>query len=233
MQKQPNSQMCFVCGLENPIGLKMAFYEAGPGQLSDHLGQVELGNMLRWPNKFQPKEQPKDKASLGSSREAILLSVAEMSAATAFVLVLLYHKYGLFHLKFSSPTIYRTFDIISAGVSPNGRRLTKYIETHREKGPTKGAPLAGEVARGAWGCSCGLLPDRQGSMEGNQVNGRQQVVDAPVSVVCIAAMWAGTRPASTTRGAGRPGCPGHPGQSAEPGTQWSFSCRPRKVCAGS
>lgn len=27
MRKQPNSKMCFVCGLENPIGLKMAFYE--------------------------------------------------------------------------------------------------------------------------------------------------------------------------------------------------------------
>ena len=27
MQKQPNSQMCFVCGLENPIGLKASFYE--------------------------------------------------------------------------------------------------------------------------------------------------------------------------------------------------------------
>ena len=33
MKKQPNSQMCFVCGLENPIGLKMAFYE-------DELGRV-------------------------------------------------------------------------------------------------------------------------------------------------------------------------------------------------
>jgi uncharacterized protein (TIGR00369 family) len=27
MQKQPNSKMCFACGLENPIGLKMAFYQ--------------------------------------------------------------------------------------------------------------------------------------------------------------------------------------------------------------
>ena len=27
MKKQPNSRMCFVCGLENPIGLRMAFYE--------------------------------------------------------------------------------------------------------------------------------------------------------------------------------------------------------------
>jgi uncharacterized protein (TIGR00369 family) len=27
MKKQPNSQLCFVCGLENPIGLKMAFYQ--------------------------------------------------------------------------------------------------------------------------------------------------------------------------------------------------------------
>jgi uncharacterized protein (TIGR00369 family) len=33
MKKQPNSQMCFVCGLENPIGLKMAFYEDDEGRV--------------------------------------------------------------------------------------------------------------------------------------------------------------------------------------------------------
>jgi acyl-coenzyme A thioesterase PaaI-like protein len=27
MQKQPNSRMCFVCGLQNPVGLHLAFYE--------------------------------------------------------------------------------------------------------------------------------------------------------------------------------------------------------------
>lgn len=27
MKKQPNSRMCFVCGLQNPIGLKLAFYQ--------------------------------------------------------------------------------------------------------------------------------------------------------------------------------------------------------------
>jgi uncharacterized protein (TIGR00369 family) len=27
MQKQPNSRMCFLCGLQNPIGLKLAFYD--------------------------------------------------------------------------------------------------------------------------------------------------------------------------------------------------------------
>jgi acyl-coenzyme A thioesterase PaaI-like protein len=27
MQKQPNSRMCFVCGLQNPAGLHLAFYE--------------------------------------------------------------------------------------------------------------------------------------------------------------------------------------------------------------
>jgi len=27
MRKQPNSRMCFVCGLQNPVGLKLAFYE--------------------------------------------------------------------------------------------------------------------------------------------------------------------------------------------------------------
>ena len=33
MKKQPNSQMCFVCGMENPIGLKLAFYETGDGRV--------------------------------------------------------------------------------------------------------------------------------------------------------------------------------------------------------
>ncbi len=27
MNKQPNSRKCFVCGLQNPVGLKLAFYE--------------------------------------------------------------------------------------------------------------------------------------------------------------------------------------------------------------
>ena len=29
--KQPNSRYCFVCGRENPYGLKMSFYEVEPG----------------------------------------------------------------------------------------------------------------------------------------------------------------------------------------------------------
>ena len=33
MKKQPNSQMCFACGLENPIGLKIAFYEDDDGRV--------------------------------------------------------------------------------------------------------------------------------------------------------------------------------------------------------
>ena len=32
MQKQPNSRMCFVCGIENPIGLKLSFYTDGEGR---------------------------------------------------------------------------------------------------------------------------------------------------------------------------------------------------------
>lgn len=27
MRKQPNSRMCFLCGMQNPAGLKLAFYE--------------------------------------------------------------------------------------------------------------------------------------------------------------------------------------------------------------
>jgi len=32
--KQPNSKQCFVCGLENPIGLKMHFYLSGHGEVT-------------------------------------------------------------------------------------------------------------------------------------------------------------------------------------------------------
>jgi uncharacterized protein (TIGR00369 family) len=31
---QPNSLHCFVCGLENPFGLKLRFYETQPGEVS-------------------------------------------------------------------------------------------------------------------------------------------------------------------------------------------------------
>jgi uncharacterized protein (TIGR00369 family) len=33
MNKQPNSNSCFVCGVENPFGLKMKFYNTGPGEV--------------------------------------------------------------------------------------------------------------------------------------------------------------------------------------------------------
>ena len=32
MDKQPNSRMCFVCGIENPIGLHLAFYTDEEGR---------------------------------------------------------------------------------------------------------------------------------------------------------------------------------------------------------
>jgi acyl-coenzyme A thioesterase PaaI-like protein len=32
MEKQPNSRMCFVCGIENPIGLKLKFYSDDEGR---------------------------------------------------------------------------------------------------------------------------------------------------------------------------------------------------------
>jgi len=31
VSKQPNSRMCFICGLENPVGLKLKIYETEPG----------------------------------------------------------------------------------------------------------------------------------------------------------------------------------------------------------
>jgi acyl-coenzyme A thioesterase PaaI-like protein len=36
--KQPNSRHCFACGLANPIGLKLKFYETAPGEVTvDHI----------------------------------------------------------------------------------------------------------------------------------------------------------------------------------------------------
>jgi len=34
MEKQANSRLCFVCGLENPVGLHLKFYETGPGEVT-------------------------------------------------------------------------------------------------------------------------------------------------------------------------------------------------------
>ena len=32
--KQPNSKDCFVCGVENPYGLKLDFFKTGPGEVT-------------------------------------------------------------------------------------------------------------------------------------------------------------------------------------------------------
>ncbi len=34
MEKQANSRFCFVCGLENQVGLQLGFYETGPGEVT-------------------------------------------------------------------------------------------------------------------------------------------------------------------------------------------------------
>jgi acyl-coenzyme A thioesterase PaaI-like protein len=32
--KQPNSHFCFICGRQSPVGLKMTFYDTGPGEVT-------------------------------------------------------------------------------------------------------------------------------------------------------------------------------------------------------
>lgn len=32
-EQQPNSKHCFVCGVDNPLGLKITFYKTGPGEV--------------------------------------------------------------------------------------------------------------------------------------------------------------------------------------------------------
>jgi len=38
---QPNSNMCFVCGLENPLGLKLRVYEVEPGVVESFFSAPE------------------------------------------------------------------------------------------------------------------------------------------------------------------------------------------------
>ena len=37
MEKQASSRSCFVCGVANPVGLHLHFYETGPGEVSASL----------------------------------------------------------------------------------------------------------------------------------------------------------------------------------------------------
>lgn len=39
--KQPNSLHCFVCGVENPFGLQMKFYETQPGEVKAEISVPE------------------------------------------------------------------------------------------------------------------------------------------------------------------------------------------------
>src|SRR5262245_66181704 len=32
-KRQPNSKYCFICGMENPVGLHLHIYETGPGEV--------------------------------------------------------------------------------------------------------------------------------------------------------------------------------------------------------
>lgn len=43
--KQPNSLHCFVCGIQNPYGLKLNFYQTAPGEVTVHhtLGSTYQG----------------------------------------------------------------------------------------------------------------------------------------------------------------------------------------------
>jgi uncharacterized protein (TIGR00369 family) len=41
MTKQPNSRHCFVCGLENIYGLRLKFYQTGPGEVTTHCSVPE------------------------------------------------------------------------------------------------------------------------------------------------------------------------------------------------
>ena len=41
LNRQPNSRHCFLCGVDNPIGLKLGFYDVGDGRVATRFTPLE------------------------------------------------------------------------------------------------------------------------------------------------------------------------------------------------
>jgi acyl-coenzyme A thioesterase PaaI-like protein len=86
MEKQPNSRMCFVCGIENPIGLKLFFYTDDEGRTITH---------------FRPK--PEHQGYPGQLHGGIISTVLDETMGRVLTQQQIWAMTGRLEIKFARP----------------------------------------------------------------------------------------------------------------------------------
>ena len=86
MEKQPNSRMCFLCGIENPIGLKLRFYTDDEG---------------RCISRFQPK--PEHQGYPGHLHGGIVSALLDETMGRVFAPQNKWAMTGRLEIKFRKP----------------------------------------------------------------------------------------------------------------------------------
>jgi uncharacterized protein (TIGR00369 family) len=107
MKKQPNSQMCFVCGLGNPIGLQAAFYE-------DDAGRVTA--------KFTPR--PEHQGFPGIMHGGIITALLDETLSRVAIAAGRWVVTGRLNVRFRRPIpVEEPLTVIGEAVKWNGRML--------------------------------------------------------------------------------------------------------------
>ena len=86
MEKQPNSRMCFVCGIENPIGLHLRFYSDDQGRCLTH---------------FQPR--PEHQGYPGHLHGGIISTLLDETMGRVLTLQEVWAMTGRLEIKFARP----------------------------------------------------------------------------------------------------------------------------------
>jgi uncharacterized protein (TIGR00369 family) len=107
MKKQPNSQMCFVCGLGNPIGLRAAFYEDAAGRVTA---------------KFTPR--PEHQGFPGIMHGGIITALLDETLSRVAIAAGRWVVTGRLNVRFRRPIpVEEPLTIIGEAVKWNGRML--------------------------------------------------------------------------------------------------------------
>jgi len=140
MKKQPNSHMCFVCGLGNPIGLQAAFYE-------DDAGRVTA--------KFTPR--PEHQGFPGVMHGGIVTALLDETLGRVAIAAGRWMVTGRLNIRFRRPIpVEETLTVTGEPVKWNGRILEARGEIRLADG---------RVAAEATGMFLEIPPDQVEGME--------------------------------------------------------------------
>ncbi len=140
MKKQPNSQMCFVCGLGNPIGLRAAFYE-------DDAGRVTV--------EFTPR--PEHQGFPGIMHGGIVTALLDETLSRVAIAAGRWMVTGRLNVRFRRPIpVDGTLTVIGEAVKWNGRMLEARGEIRLADG---------QVGAEATGTFIDIPPDKVEGME--------------------------------------------------------------------